>query len=137
MTGTIARVSPPFSNLCRIERSVSPRVHARHTTLTNVNSDVDLSVPSVWLVQHATATQTGDFSVWSVTPFFGLQLFLPTTMLYPSDFYLPASFSSFPEYGVAAHLGLVHLPEPAVPLTLGWGLTLLAWLDHRRRRRAG
>jgi hypothetical protein len=115
------------------------RIHARHTSLAN--SDADFSVPSIWLIRHATQVQTATspiFSVWrSSTPTFGSAGFVLTDILSPSDLYLPVSFSLFPEPGRAAHLGLEHLPEPAVPLSLGPGLVLLGWLDRRRRRRAG
>jgi len=114
------------------------RIHARHTSLAN--SDADFSVPSIWLIRHATQFQTATspvFSVWrSSTPTFGSAGFVSTDVLSPSDLYLPISFGFFPEPGRAAHLGLEHLPEPAAVLSLGSGLMLLGWLHRRRRRRA-
>jgi len=96
-------------------------IHARHTSLTNANSDADFSVPSIWLIRHATTFQTGSFSVWRTTvPSLGTptQRFFPTSFLSPSDLYLPISFSLSPESAHAAHLGLEHLgptPTPATP----------------------
>jgi len=80
-------------------------IHPRHTN-SGTKSDVDFSVPSIWLMQHATASQTGSFSVWSPS----LQFFTQAFTLYTSDIYLPISFSLAPEPGVAAHLGLEHSP---------------------------
>jgi hypothetical protein len=90
-------------------------------------------------------SQTGLFSVWessgTSTTAGGFTTmypgnFSPTVFLATSDVYLPFSFSAVPEPQNVGHLGLEHLPEPGVLLSFGPGLMLLAWLDHRRRRRA-
>ena len=78
-------------------------IHARHTSSLN-NSDIDFSVPSIWLIKHASTTQFGSFSKW----FSSFQFFTPTMTIFPSDLYLPLSFSVFPEPQIAAHLGLEH-----------------------------
>jgi len=105
---------------------------ARHTTLTN--GDADLSVPSIWLIRHASMTlpnttnpSAGPFSVWfpgftTFSPGF----FTPASTVMSSSFYVPLPvttttttvtntlpFSAVPEIGFAAHLGLEHQgPQP-------------------------
>jgi len=96
-------------------------IHARHTSLTN--SDVDFSVPTFWLIRHATTFQTdftfSPWSVWRHPPTTSPAHFSPTMFLSPSDLYLPrttlSGTSAVPRPQIAAHLGLEHVTPTATP----------------------
>ena len=85
-------------------------IHARHTSLTNANSDFDFAVPWVTLIRHATTTESGSFSIWNGTSFNAVN------PLMAGDFYLHKSLP----VRELAHLGIQHLtvtptPTPITP----------------------
>jgi cell division septation protein DedD len=80
-------------------------IHARHTSLTNANSDVDFSVPFVSLIQHATTTQTGLFSVWTGWSFSLM------SGVGPGSFYINPGLP----VGEIGHLGIQHPTPTATP----------------------
>jgi len=80
-------------------------IQARHTSLTNADSDVDFQVPSVSLIRHATTTQLGSFSIWTGWSF----SVVPT--LVAGDFYIHNTL----HVGEAAHLGIQHATPTPMP----------------------